>query len=340
MNLEDIAKIAGVSRSTVSRVINKEGYVSPATRSRVMEVVEALNFTPNHAARTLVTQRSHVVGVVVPGTAKVFFGDNSYFPMLLQGVAEAVNVHHYNMLLWLGESNEQREQFNQRILRDRICDGLVLASVFVDDPIVTELVSSNRTFVMVERPMIYEDRVSYVTSDNVQAGRMATEHLISLGYRRIAHITGHMNISDGRERLQGYREALEASGLGYDPDLVYEGSFSYEGGYEGMTHLLPKRPDAVFIASDTAARSAIQVIEAAGLRVPEDIGIVGFDDLDVATNATPHLTTIRQHVQEKGTAALNLLIDLIRGQVKGPQRVILPTELIVRESCGAKIRAL
>jgi LacI family transcriptional regulator len=337
MNLEDIAKQAGVSRSTVSRVINNEGYVSKHTRARVMEIIERLNFSPNHAARTLVTQRSNVIGIVMPGTANVFFGDNSYFPMLLQGIAEATNKHNHSMLLWLGQLNEDPEHFSQRIIRNRICDGLIVASITNDDPLIGRLVDSIPNFVMVERPTNYQDRISYVTADNIKGGQMATEHLINLGHKRIAHITGHMNISDGQDRVIGYRRALERAGIAYNPDLVYEGRFTYEGGYNGMKALLPQKPDAVFAASDTAAFGAMRAIQEVGLRIPQDIAIIGFDDLDGTANAVPPLTTIRQPVQQKGAAALTLLLDLISGKTQAPHQVILPVQLVIRESCGANL---
>ncbi len=323
MSIKDIARVAGVSRSTVSRVVNNEAHVNKHTRARVLEVIERLNYTPNQAARALVTQRSQVVGVVLPGTANVFFADNSYFPMLLQGIVEAGNNHEQSMLLCLGNVDEPREHFSRRILRNRMCDGFIIASIENDDPLIDHLVQSVPYFVMMERPQRYEDRISHVTVDNVQGGQLATQHLISLGYQRIAHITGHLNIADGQDRLTGYLKALELAGIPYNADLVSYGRFSFLAGYEGMKALLSQHPDAVFVSSDTAARGAIQAIQDAGLRVPEDIGIVGFDDLDVATKTTPHLTTIRQPVQQKGAVAVQLLLDLVGGHKHSPQHMVI-----------------
>ncbi len=335
MNLEDIAKEAGVSRSTVSRVINNDGYVSKETRARVLEIVERLNFSPNHAARTLVTQRSNVISVVI-STVEVFFGDNSYFPMLLQGIAKAANDHDYGILLWLGQTGEDPEHFSQRILRNRMTDGLILASIAYDNPLFERLAHSIPHFVPVERPLIFEDIVSYVTIDNLKAGQIATEHLINLGYQRIAHITGRMTIADAIDRFNGYRLALEKAGKPYDEKLVVYADFDDPSGYQAMQTLIHQKPDAIFIASDTAAIGAMRFIHESGLRVPEDIAIVGFDDLDVAEKSNPPLTTIRQPVQEKGAAAVNLLLDLINETKKSPSQVILPIQLVIRESCGAK----
>ncbi|MEO8612023.1 MAG: LacI family DNA-binding transcriptional regulator [Chloroflexota bacterium] len=339
LNLEDIAKKAGVSRSTVSRVINKEPYVSAKTRTRVMEVIEQESFRPNPAARMLVTQRTHIIGMVVPQISNVFFADNSYFPMLLQGASSAINEHDHSMLLWLQQDGENREQFSQRIARNRLMDGMVLCSIIESDPIVEMALETGMTFVTVERPIGFANKVSdqfsYVTVDNVHAANMAVEHLIRLGRKRIAHITGHLTIADGQDRLQGYRQAILRAGMPLDENLIFPGFFTREYGYLGMKTLLKYKPDAVFAGGDTTAQGALQAIHEAGLRVPDDIAIVGFDDLDIATQMTPKLTTIRQPVQQKGATAASLLIDKIEGRANGPQRVILPTELVIRQSCGA-----
>lgn len=338
MNLEDIAKEAGVSRSTVSRVVNNDVNVSRKTRQRVLAVIDKNRFIPNHAARTLVTQRSNIIGVVVPHTANVFFGDNSYFPMLLQGIADATNHHNQNMLLWLAQTGESPEHFAQRIVRNRVYDGLIVASLAATDPLIDELHQLNTPFVMVERPLQCEERISYAAVDNIYGSQLATEHLIALGYQRIAHITGILNIGDGFDRLIGYQRALQNAQRPYLPELVCEAFFTYDSGYRAMRELLPQQPDAVFVACDASALGAIQALNEAGLRVPQDVAIVGFDDIDIATRSTPQLTTMRQPVQEKGREALALLLSILDQPKSAPRRVILPTQLVIRDSCGAKLR--
>ncbi|MCB9450613.1 MAG: LacI family DNA-binding transcriptional regulator [Anaerolineaceae bacterium] len=339
MRLEDIAQKAGVSRSTVSRVINNDPNVNDETRSRVWSVIEREGYIPNPMARAMVTRRTNVIGVVVPQSINVFFGDNSYYPQLLQGMSEMIAARDNLMLLILPNNNETREQFAQRITKNRLLDGVILCSVQVDDPILTNVLALNQIVVSVERPNDQlEDRVSYITIDNCGAAKTMVQHLIDLGYRRIGHVTGHMNITDGLDRLAGYKQALEEAGLPVDPNLISEGNFSYEYGYDAMKKLLPQRPDAVFAAGDTTAQGAIQAIVEAGLRIPDDIAIVGFDDLDVAIKTNPPLTTMRHPIQEKGMQAVSLLLDLIDKVVEGPQRILLPTQLVIRESCGAKYR--
>lgn len=335
MNLEDIAKKAGVSRSTVSRVLNDEPYVSEKTRLRVKAVIEQEQYRPNPAARALVTRRSEIIGVVIPDTVNVFFNDNSYFPMLLEGIAEGTYMLDYAMLLWLGRPGIDKEEFRKKLYNNRQVDGLVLASLSNLDPLFTGLASLKQPYVMVERPTRFQEIVNYVTVDNVSAAETAVNHLVSLGRRRIAHITGLLVISDGQDRLQGYKNALEQCGMVYNPDLVYEGHFTREAGYAGMKHLLQFKPDAVFAAGDTTARGAYDAIAEAGLSIPDDIAIIGFDDLDIASKMSPTLTTIRQPIQKKGEAAAKLLIDIIDGKYSSPQHILLPTQLIIRESCGA-----
>ena len=331
MNLEDIARKAGVSRSTVSRVINNEPYVSAKTRDKVLKIIQTVGFTPNPGARMLVTQRTQVIGIVIPRNLSVVFEDPYYFPTLLQGVAEAAQERNYATLLWLGSSNEDGERFYKRILKNRLMDGLVIASAATPD-IFKRLLAQEIPFVTVERPADYEDRVSYVSLDNVGAARTAVEHLISLGRKRVATIIGQQDNVDAVDRLIGYREVLEAFHVPYNPAFVAPGYFSRRGGYLAMKTLLKQNVDAVFAASDTMAIGALQALQENGVRVPEDVALIGFDDLPLALLSTPHLTTIRQPIQSRGYQATNLLLDILAGNIQGPRQVLLPTQLVIRQS--------
>lgn len=335
MNLEDIARKAGVSRSTVSRVINNEPYVREQTRQKVLEIIERERFSPNPAARALVTQRTRVIGVVIPSTINVVFEDSFYFPTLLQGVADATHARDYAMLLWLGKDGEDQERFQNRVTKNRLMDGLIIASATLNDPFVERLVQSDLRFVMVERPSNYHDRVSYVTVDNVSAAQVAVEHLINHGRRKIATITGALDNPDGQDRLEGYKKALKRSGIPFNPALVAEGRFTRKAGYLGMRQLLDQDIDAVFAASDLTAMGALDALRETDLRVPEDLALVGFDDLPYASESTPQLTTVRHPIQDKGARATMLLLDLIEGALGRPQQVLLPTQLVIRQSCGA-----
>lgn len=337
MRLEDIAEKAGVSRSTVSRVINNDPNVSEKTRSRVWAIINREGYIPNPMARAMVTRRTNVIGIVVPQSINVFFGNNSYYPQLLQGMSEMIAARDNAMLLMLQNDSETREQFAHRITRNRLVDGMILCSIQLDDPIVNQVLEMGHVIVSVERPAdSVKDHISYVSIDNLSASKRMVQHLIEGGYRRIGHVTGHLNIADGRDRLAGYQLALEEAGLPVDPDLIAEGNFSHEYGYEAMKTLLPQHLDAVFAAGDTTAQGVIEAINEAGLRVPDDIAVVGFDDLDVAMQTVPPLTTMRHPIQEKGMQAVSLLLDLIDKVVENPQQILLPTQLVIRESCGTK----
>ncbi len=332
MNLEDIARKAGVSRSTVSRVINNEKYVSEDVRQRVLQVIQQEHFQPNPAARTLVTRRSNIVGTAISQTTNVFFGDNSYFPMLLQGIAEAVNKKNYAMLLWLAESAEERQTFAERVLKSRQPDGVIITSVTENDPLFAGLLQHNRRFVMVETPPHHAEQVSYVTVDNIAAAQAAVNHLIEIGRRRIGIITGLITIRDAIDRLAGYKLALEAAGLPIDPSLIAYGHFERTAGYRAAKQILAcdPPPDAIFASGDTIALGVMDAAKELGFRIPEDLAVVGFDDLDVAQQA--NITTIRHSVQLVGSTAAELLIKLIEGQLEHPHHIVLPTALIVRRS--------
>ncbi len=334
LNLEDIAERAGVSRSTVSRVINNEPYVSQKTRMKVEQVIEEVGFTPNPVARMLVTQKTRIIGVVIPHTLDDVFDDPFYFPTLLQGVAETTNANDYGMLLWLGQSDEDEARFHRRVLQNRLMDGLILVSIRVNDPWIEQLLESDIPFTMVERPRQFEEHVSYVGLDNVQAAQMAVKHLIGLGYQRIGTITGALDNYDALDRLDGYKIALENAGRDVDETLIADGDFRYQSGYDAMQYLLSQGVDAVFAASDRMAMGALQALHEADLRVPDDVALVGFDDLPSALRSKPPLTTIHQPIRQKGARAAEILLNLIEGEITAPQQVILPTKLVVRQSCG------
>jgi LacI family transcriptional regulator len=337
MNLEDIARKAGVSRSTVSRVINNEGYVSETTRKKVMAVVEQEGFTPNPAARALVTQRTQVIGIVVPDPLQEFLGyDNPhYFSALLQNITDIAHQRDYATLLWVGHSAEDESRYYQRILKNRLMDGLlIVASVSSEEMLLKNLARNQTPFMLIGRPIHASNTVNYVAVDNARAAQQAVNHLLKLGRRRIGTITGTSDNVDSQDRVMGYQHALRLAGIPVDPNLVIEGRYSREWGYRGMQQLLDYKADAVFAGSDLIALGAMQAIQEAGLRIPDDIAVIGFDDSPLAEQVQPALTTVRQPIAQKGLLAVNSLLDLIEKRVEAPVQILLPTQLIVRESCG------
>jgi LacI family transcriptional regulator len=330
--LEQIAKLAGVSRSTVSRVVNDHPSVRPEVRDRVREVIHQAGYQPHAAARSLATRRTQVIGLIIPQAVTTLFTD-PFFPHLIRGMAEVCNIHHYHLMLSLFSSRTEQESLYRRVLRSGYLDGVIVASTMLDDPIIPRLLQDGVPFVSVGR--YPDERVNYVDVDNARGARMATEHLLRLGHQRIATIAGPLGMMPGRDRLEGYRQALTSRGLPGDEKLITEADFTEEGGWAAMQRLLPQRPEAAFVASDMMAIGAVKAIKEAGLRIPDDLAIVGFDDLPVASIVEPALTTIRQPIDRLGATAVEMLISLIEGTVEGPQHVILPAQLVVRDSCGA-----
>lgn len=330
--LEEIARLAGVSRSTVSRVINHHPSVRPEVRERVWQIIREVGYQPHAAARNLATRRSQIVGVVIPETLPKVFSD-PYFPAVLRGISDALTEHGYHLMLSL-LSPQQEEDFYQRALRGRVVDGIIVLSAQVTDPLIRRAYQEGLPVVSIGR-YPQEPGVTYVDVDNVGGGRMATEHLLRLGRRRVATIAGPQTMAPGIDRLEGYCAALQAWGLSPLPEWIAEGDFTEAGGYMAMHRLLPARPDAVFVASDLMAVGALKALREAGLRVPDDIAIVGYDDVELARFTDPPLTTVRQPIYELGRVAVHLLLRQLEEGTREPQRVILPVELVIRSSCGA-----
>jgi LacI family transcriptional regulator len=317
-------------------VINNDPHVSDATRAAVMEVVRRVNFHPNAAARSLAAGRTRVLGLVIPTGVSALFTD-PYFPLLVQGVAQACNAHDHSVMLWLAEPEYERRTIGQ-VLHGGLIDGVILASVLTGDPLLQALTGADATvpFVLVGRQP-GNDRLNYVDVDNINSAREAVTHLLRQGRRRVATITGLLNTNVGVDRRDGYLAALRQRSLPIDPDLIVESDFTEAGGYGAMQRLLPCRPDAVFAASDMLAMGALRALREAGRRVPQDVAVVGFDDMPFAERAEPPLTTMRQPVQRTGVVAAETLIDLIDNPEAQPRRILMPTELIIRDSCGARL---
>ncbi len=331
--LEEIAALSGVSRSTVSRVINDDPHVREETRKKVRAVVQALNYRPNLAARGLAAGRTGVLGFFVPASISRLFSD-PYFSALLEGVSGACNRENCGLMFWLDE----REQESRKVgyfIDNGLIDGVVISSFLKDDPILPRLRERNLPTVLIGRPP-EGLAMPYVDVDNRGSAYGIVEHLIRLGHRRIATIAGPQSSMVGRDRLAGYRDALRALAP-LETMLVVEAAFDELSGYEAMKSLLPQAPDAVFAASDTMARGALRAIREAGLRVPEDIALAGFDDLPFAAHIHPPLTTIHQPIRKMGACAIDLLLEHLADPEEARSSIILSTHLVVRTSCGADV---
>jgi LacI family transcriptional regulator len=333
MNLETIARLSGVSRSTVSRVINDSPNVRAEVRERVIKVLQETNFQPNLAARGLAAGKTKILGLVVPqGFSQIFI--DPYFPLLIQGVSSACNAHEYALMLWLEEPKSAQRMIRQ-ILHSGMIDGVIITSSHRSDPVTQALLARSFPFVVVGR--VAEDLpASYVDIDNVSSARRAVEHLLGLGRRRIVTIAGPLNMVAAVDRLQGYYAALSAARIEPPPEWVDYGDYTQEGGFEAMQRLLACQPDAVFASSDAMAVGAARALQAAGITVGREVALIGFDDVPFASHMQPPLTTIRQPIEALGQFAAEMLIRQLRGdRTSTPAHQLLATELIVRQSCGA-----
>jgi LacI family transcriptional regulator len=332
LTLKQIGELAGVSSATVSRVINDHPSVRPAVRARVQQIIAETGYQPNAAARTLAGQRSRIAGLVIPQTAHILFTD-PYFPRLIQGITQACQVHDYTLSLFLFHAVEDEAKLSTRILKRQILDGVILTATQIGDPLVGQMLASEIPFVIIGQDGT--EGVSFVDADNQTGAYTATSHLMRLGRQRIATITGPLNNLASAHRLNGYTNALQDRGRPVDERLIVNGDYTEAGGFAAMRQLLPRQPDAIFVASDTMALGAMRAVQGAGLSIPGDIAIVGFDDLPHSGTFTPPLTTIRQPIQRAGVIAFETLLDIVDHGLEPVRRIILPTELVIRESCGA-----
>jgi LacI family transcriptional regulator len=335
--LEEIAKISKVSRSTVSRVINHDPHVADETREKVMSVVKRLNYQPNAIARSLAAGRTRIVGLIVPAGIATTFHD-PFFPAFTQAMATTCAQHDYSVMLWLAEPDYERRMI-QQVLNNGMLDGVIISSIHLPEDVVQALMTSKMPFVVVGQHNYGHTDYSYIDVENRRGAQEAVTHLLRLGHRRIAHIAGPQDTVCAQDRLQGYKDALRTRGLALTPELVVEGDFTEETGYYVMKGLLPQRPDALFAANDLAALGAMRALTEAGYRIPEDMPVVGFDDVPAAASTDPPLTTVRQPTERMGVVATETLIDMLEHGDSFPRRVILPTEFVIRASCGAEVRA-
>ncbi|MBO0611080.1 LacI family DNA-binding transcriptional regulator [Myceligenerans salitolerans] len=326
--LETVARLAGVSRATVSRVINGSEGVTPGVREAVDRAVEQLGYVPNPAARSLVSRRTDSIALVVPEPAARMFSDDAFFTGILRGIGQELDAADKQLVLLLASTPANHGRIT-RYLRARTVDGVILASLHGADPFPSELAAMGVPAVASGRPLS-GGVIPYIDVDHVGGVRAAVEHLLAQGRKRIATIAGPQDMVAGIDRLAGYRGAVAAAGM---RSLVEIGDFTRESGTTAMRRLLDDEPaiDAVFVASDLMAEGALRTLRRERRRVPEDVAVVGFDDATAARSTEPPLTTVRQPIHETGRMLAQQVLRLASGESVEPA-VILPTELVLRES--------
>lgn len=324
--IEEVASAAGVSRSTVSRVVNGSTAVSPEALAAVRAAIDELNYVPNRAARSLASRQTHAIALIVPEDTTRFFGD-PFFAAIVAGITGALGGSDY-LLNLLNASDDPGDKMTS-FVRNGGVDGALIVSHHTSDAFVDRIADAVPV-VFGGRPVRRRDGDYVVDVDNVAGARNATRRLIDIGRTRIATISGPLTMVASEDRVQGFRAALADAGL--TPYAEEEGDYSESSGAEAARRLLDGgRPDAIFVASDLMARGALTALRSAGVRVPEDIALVGFDDSSVAITTDPQLTTMRQPMYAQGEAMARVLLSRLAGE-EPPTTTILPTELVIRAS--------
>jgi LacI family transcriptional regulator len=329
----DVAREANVSFSTVSRVVNGKGYISAETRRRVMEAMARTGYTVNRQARALAGGRHQVVGLLVPNL------DTSYIGEILRGIDEELAAASWDLMLYTTHRQKSRESVFVSSLTHGMTDGLLM--ILPTDP--ASYIDSIRLrkfpYVLIDYGAQGQTGPS-VRTTNVQGAFDATTYLIELGHRRIGFITGNLEMGCSHDRIAGHRDALAQAGIPFDEALIREGNFHQPQGYAMTQELLAleDRPTAIFASNDQSAFGVMDAVRDAGLRIPADVSVVGFDDIPGSRMTHPPLTTVRQPLTEIGRVATRMLLDLIADPDRPEESIDLPTELVIRESCQPPAR--
>lgn len=328
-NIRDVADNAGVSVATVSRTLQQPERVSPKTRNKVMAAIQAVGYKPNLMAVKFRSGKTHNLVVLVPTVANVFFA------RVISGMQEAAAELGYSILLANTLGNSDIESHYAKMVSTSQADGLI--QLRANNPLDVSMINDHGLLPMVNACEVIDDgQYPVVSLDNRAAARAMTEHLIGKGHSRIAMVKGPDSSPLTQERLAGYRDALANANIAFDEKLLFPGDFTLQAGYNAGVHIaaLRNRPTAVFCENDETAIGAMQAFKQANLNIPKDISVAGFDDIAFSAFVDPPLTTIAQPAEEFGRTAVTLLVDLLNGKIRKAPKVIMPFELIVRESTG------
>lgn len=333
--ISDVAKKAGVSIATVSHVINNSRYVSETVRDRVIEAMAMVKYQPNALARSLRRGKTHTIGLILPDSSNPFFAEMG------RVIENEAFLYGYSVILGNSEGDGEKESHYIRVLTEKQVDGIILLAEGNRSEPLDLLLNQKMSFVLVDEE-IHNSKanVDIVVIDNYGGGFAATEHLINLGHKKVACITGPYSVTLSAQRIIGYRDALHKYNLKYDSSMVLQGDFHQEAGYVQTRALLsrPDKPTAIFACNDLMAMGAMRAAFEMGISVPKDLAIIGFDDIDFAAFTIPPLTTIAQPKSEMGKLAIKLLIDRMNNAAHQFEHICLKTKLIIRGSCGAAMK--
>jgi len=334
VTIRDVAKLAGVAPITVSRVVNNLPGVSPDTRDRVHKAIAELNYVPNAMAKSLRSQQSRTIALVLTDIT------NPFWTTVARGVEDTTARRGYNVIFCNTDEDLEKEAKYINILLQRRVDGLIIAPSSNDEQCLLSLKHHNVPCVLIDR-RVNGFKADVVRSDSREGARLLTQHLINLGHRRIALLAGPLEVFTSRERLAGFLETMHKNNIPVDDDLVKEGMFEEDGGFQFAREILDclPRPTAIFAANLSIAIGALRALREAGVRVPEDIGLVCFDDLPQASLIYPFLTVWAQRPYAMGVAAAELLLDRMTSKTRRHKvrEIIIDADLIIRKSCGSEL---
>lgn len=332
VTIKDVARKAGVSPSTVSRVISKHPRISKETAERVLQVMEELGYHPNIMAKSLISKTTNTLGIILPRPAEELF-QNYFFHEAIRGILAQANRSGYDTLIASGANEREELDAVVRLVRGRRVDGVILLSSKTHDPLIAFLEESRFPYVIIGRSAEYPDAYT-VDNDNVQAAYDATMHLINQGHKWIGFVSGPRELTVSQDRMEGYRKAMREAGLTVRDEWIVETEFLQESGYRAMSMLmgLPERPTALVAIDDVVAFGVLHGLSELGYRVPDDMSIVSFNNISLSELSSPPLTSIDIGTYQIGYLTSRTLIQLVQGEPVHQRRVIVPHRLIIRES--------
>lgn len=333
VTIADIARRAGVSKATVSRVLNNKPDVDAAKRERILGIIRETGYVPRLAAVSLATGRTNLIGLLAPSLSRPWSLE------VIQGISEAIESTAYELVLYTTSLDERNQELFARALSNGLTDGLLIMLPRNSTGYLSQLEHQGFPTVLIDHRGV-PSSLPTVTAANTDGAYAAIHHLLTLGHQRIGIITGIMDFGCSRDRLEGYKKALQDAGIAPDPYLIKYGDFSESTGYalaeQWLRDSTSQRPTAIFASNDAMAFGVLRAARSAGISVPGDLAVVGFDDVPGAAQIHPALTTVRQPLRDMGRRAVEMLLLQIRQGRPVESKVVVPTELIVRESCGAK----
>ncbi|MCK9222395.1 MAG: LacI family transcriptional regulator [Limnochordia bacterium] len=333
---DEVARLAGVSGATVSRVFNNHPVVTDRTRKQVLEAARKLNYYPNSNGRRLVSSRTNTLVVMMPYVSdKVHIFYRHYFAEILSGIAQVTNSRGYDMLVSFYPIGESPAESCVKILMEKKADGALILGSWEDDSLLERLIDVQATFVLIGG-VSKEQTISFIDGDHRQGARAVVDYLVGLGHRRICFVNGPWEYSNSRDRQAGYIEGLEAAGIPVEPNLILTGRYSRTSGYQLVEQILSRSPDAIFAANDRMAFGIYQGFRERQISIPEQYSLVGYDDSDLAGYMEPKLTTVSVPLYEMGLQGAEIVINQLEGTQHPPIQRLLPTELVIRGTVGRK----